>query len=194
MVAQDIIKKFELYVDDATELSSQDELDLLNKKYQEVCSDRPWEFLKKGYSNSINGTSIALPDDFQYILDTQVHGIVGRYVFVDEKYYQLVNFQDRSSYKNSGYCWVNLADETLEFSSSVSGTLTYDYVSFPEDLDATDEPIFPARYHHILYHLMASDDYAIQQFDKAKSYARENEQKAEKLLEQMAIWNASLQV
>lgn len=189
-----IISKFELYVDDGTELSATDELELLNKKYQEVCSIMPWEFLKKGFSGTISGTSIDLPTDFQYILETEVNATVGRFVFMGDRYFQLVNFQDRRLYQNSGYCWVNLGTSKLEFSESLSGTITYDYVHIPDDLELDDEPIFPKRFHHILYHLMASDDYAIQQFDKAKSYANENEAKAEKILEQMKIWNANLQV
>lgn len=47
MLASEIIAKFELYVDDSTELSTQEELDLLNKVYQKVADDRPWEILKK---------------------------------------------------------------------------------------------------------------------------------------------------
>jgi hypothetical protein len=39
---------------------------------------------------------------------------------------------------------------------------------------------------------MAVDDYAIQQFDKAKSYAGENQMKADDWLERMQIWNANL--
>lgn len=195
MISLKIIEKFELYVDDGTELSLSDELDLLNKKYQEVLSERPWEFLKKAFSGAINGTSIALPTDFQYILDTEVNASEGKFVFIGERYYEVVNFSDRRPYLNkSGYCWVNIASGLLEFSESVSGTLTYDYIYTPANLISTDEPIFPARFHDVIYHLMAADDYAIQQFDKAKSYASENANKAEKILEQMRFWNANLQV
>lgn len=193
MLVSEIISRFELWVDDGTELSSDEELDLLNKKYQEVCTLLPWEFLKTDFSGDINGTSIALPTDFQYILQTEVDGVAGRFVFIGDKYYQLVNYTDRRLYQHPGYCWVNLMAGMLEFSESVSGTVTYDYLSFPIDLTPADKPIFPDRFHHIIYHLMASDDYAIQQFDKAKSYANENEAKADKLLEQMKLWNANLQ-
>jgi hypothetical protein len=193
MTSEKIIEKFELYVDDATELSSTDELELLNKKYQEVCSERPWEFLKKAFSGFINGTSINLPTDFQYILDTEVNALQGKFVFVNERYFKVLNFSERRDYENKGgYCWLNMSNNTLEFSESVSGTLKFDYIYTPEDLDLDDEPIFPPRFHDVLAHLMASDDYMIQQFDKAKSYAGENEMKAEKILDQMRYWNSQL--
>lgn len=193
MTVEQIIKKFELFVDDGTELSAAEELDLLNDKYLEICSERPWEFLKKSFSGSINGTSITLPSDFQYILETEVNGVIGKFVFVGEKYYQLVCFQDRKNYENvGGYYWINIADKKLEFSESVSGTLTYNYLSIPNKLEAGESPIFPDRFHRAISYLMATDDYAIQQFDKAKSYAKENEEKAEKLLDQMRYWDANL--
>ena len=47
MTAQEIIAAFELKVDDSTELSTSEELALLNRVYQLVCDERPWEILKK---------------------------------------------------------------------------------------------------------------------------------------------------
>lgn len=191
----DIIKKFETYVDDGTELSSTDELDLLNKVYNKVWMDRPWEFAKKGFSSAINGTSLALPADFAYIImsSPDEYAEPQRIVWIDNSYYTVVNFSDRRNYQDrSGYCWVDVVSDTLEFSEVVSGTLTYDYVFVPADLTLTTGPAFPERFYPILYHLMAVDDYAIQQFDKAKSYAKENEIKAEDWLERMQIWNANL--
>ncbi len=194
-----IISKFELYVDDGTELSATDELELLNKKYQEVCSTMPWEFLKKefGANNTgiIAGLPVALPDDFQYIQETEFNGVVGKFVFVGDRCFKVVNFSDKHKYQGNNYCWVDIVNGKLVFNETenlIGKNLTYDYIYMPKDLEIDDEPVFPSRFHPILYHLMASDDYAIQQFDKAKSYANENEAKAEKLLEQMKIWNANL--
>lgn len=190
-----IIKKFETYVDDGTELSATDELDLLNKVYNKVWMDRPWEFAKKGYSVSINGVSIALPTDFSSIIETELNGEMKKVVYVGANYYRVVPFSERKNYQNrSGYCWLNMASSLLEFSESVSGTLTFDYIFVPADLTLTTGPAFPERFSHILYHLMAVDDYAIQQFDKARSYANENQAKADDWLERMQIWNALLLV
>lgn len=193
--AEKIIKKFQTYVDDGTELSPSDELDLLNKVYNQVWLDRPWSFSKKVYSNFINGTSISLPTEFAYILETEINGEQKKVIWIDNKYYEVVNFSDRRKYfTKGGYCWVDVASNKLEFTELVFGTLVYDYVFAPPPLLLTNEPLFPERFHHILYHLMAVDDYAIQQFDKAKSYAPENQMKADEWLNKMRFWDANLQV
>lgn len=195
MTGEQIIAKFRTWVDDGTELSATDELDLLNQVYLNVWLDRPWEFAKKGRSETINGTDIALPADFSHILETEVNEEQKKVVWVDDKYYEVINFSDRRNYTGKdGYCWVDIANNKLEFTKLVYGTLTYDYIYTPDDLTLSAEPAFPARFHHCIYHLMAADDYIIQQFDKARSYAKENEEKAQAWITKMAYWNASLQV
>lgn len=192
MTAQDIINRFQTQVDDATELSTDQELDLLNQKYFDVCNDRPWEFLKVGYSNSVNGTSIALPANFSYICSQNIiEEIPNKIVWVDNTYYPVVTFDDRYLYENRGvYVWVDLGASTLNFSTAVSGTLRYDYIKFPTTLTLADSPIFPAQYHAVLYHLMAVDDYFIQQFDKAKSYAPENQAMADNIMSKLRYWDS----
>ena len=203
MTADNIIKKFELYVDDATELLSDQELDLLNKIYRQVWTDRPWEFAKAGFSGTINGTNIDLPDDFAYIYENanytnnQSRGLVNnsaqKIVYVNDSPKILVNWSDRKQYTGrDGYCWVDIPNGKLYFGVSVNGNVTYDYIFFPEELDLNDEPLFPAMFHDVLYHGMASEDYIIQQFDKAKSYATENQSKYDSWLEKMAMWNQNL--
>lgn len=195
MIAEKIIQKFETYVDDGTELSLQDELDLLNKVYQLVCDDRPWLFLRKEYNVFINGTEINLPPDFGNITETEVNGEMKKVVWIEDKAYELINFSDRRNYRaRAGYCWINLANNTIEFTEMLFGNLSMDYVFIPEELKINYEPVFPLRFQHALYHLMASDDYIIQQFDKARSYADENRQKAEELLTRMRLWDTNLQV
>jgi len=186
MIGSELIAKFETQVDDITELSASDELDLLNKVYNDVWSDRPWEFTKKGFSGAISGTSIALPSDFAYIFGDE------KIVKVGTVKYTLVSWSERADYDSAGYCWVDIVNSLLVFSSSVSGTVTYDYIFFPADLTLATSPAFPATFHHILYHLMAMEDYIIQQSDKAKSYAPENQAQADKWMTKLRYWNANL--
>jgi len=203
MMTQEIIKRFELYVDDGTELSSQEELDLFNQKYTDVWTNRPWEFAKKPFSSAISGVSVSLPDDFAYITengqytDVSMNDVNGnsapKIIWIGSNKYQLVNWSDRKQYEGkSGYCYVDIRNLLLTFTESVSGTVEFDYVFFPESLGLSDEPLFPAAYHQVLVHLMATDDYIIQQFDKAKSYSAENQEKANYWLEKMQLWNANL--
>jgi hypothetical protein len=52
--------------------------------------------------------------------------------------------------------------------------------------------VFPERFEPVLFHGMCVDDYMIQQSDKLKSYARENQAKYEQKLSDMRMWNAKL--
>lgn len=203
MKTQDIIAKFRTWVDDGSELSAQDELDLLNKVYRLVWTKKAWEFSKKDYSANISGTEVSLPTDFAYICenasftDNQTNNLIGnstpKIVWVGTTYYIVINWSDRMQYDGKqGYCYIDIRNKKLKFTTNVSGLCRYDYVFFPDDLELDDEPLFPAAYHHCLYHLMAADDYVIQQFDKAKSYSEENQARAEYWMEEMAIWNANL--
>lgn len=190
--ARDIIKKFEAYVDDTTELSTASELDLLNKIYRQVWTDRPWEFAKKEFSGLISGTEIDLPSDFSYIYSKDPQNN-DELVYVDDKPVMLVGWSDRKQYEGKiGYCWVDIPNNKLCFSTPQNGTVKYDYIFFPPDLGLDDTPLFPAAFHDVLYHGMASEDYIIQQFDKAKSYSAENMALYNQWLTKMALWNANL--
>ena len=203
MLVSKIIQKFNTWVDDGTELSDSDELDLFNKVYKDIWTAYSWEFSKKSFSGFLTGTTIALPSDFAYIAENAKYTDISsknyiedqapKLVWVGNSYYRLINYSDRKQYENrEGYCYVDIVNDNLVFTTSVSGTVEYDYVYFPEDLTLTDSPAFPEAYQPALYHLMASDDYIIQQFDKAKSYSQENEQKAINYIDKMKIWNANL--
>lgn len=208
MDAQDIITKFELFVDDMTELSTQEELDLLNKIYQRVCMYKPWEFLKKTASGTLSTTVpyVTLPDDFSFLLennkwsDTNIgvpNTTPAKVVFIGTNFtpYEIVNWSDRRQYRtNKNVAYLDLPNNRLVFPVQPTSADTYefDYMSVPEPLIITDTPIIPARFVDILYHGMCAEDYIIQQSDKARSYQKENEAKYTDYLSQMNYWNANL--
>src|ERR1035437_491659 len=70
---QTIVNRFHLYCGDQSELSKQDELDLLNKCYDDVLNQRPWSFLKTSATGTIltdaNGAYITIPTDFRYFIE-----------------------------------------------------------------------------------------------------------------------------
>lgn len=208
MTANDIIATFELYVDDTTELSSAEELALLNKVYHEVCDDRAWEFLKKQAAGTMaSTTTITLPTDFGFFTDTllrtdnsddfdanarpvavRVNGNINL---------QVVNWSDRRQYENaSGYCYLDVAAGVIRTTTAQPAGATYDfdYKAVPADLTGLDSPVFPARYHVMLAHKMAVDDMIIQLFDKARSYQSENLARGNSLFQQLCKWNADLQL
>ncbi len=159
----DIISKFETYLDDLTELSSQEELELANKIYQEICNDRPWMFLRNPGIGTISvGTdiygspqaTIALPSDFRELAINNLstdgtvstdNGQAAKVVFVSCKNgvytpYQVVNYNDRRQYLNTmGSCWIDPTISKIVFATVPNVTdLTYefDYIKVPADLTA----------------------------------------------------------
>lgn len=213
MDAEEIITKFELQVSDLTELATQEELDLLNEIYvTDICSDRPWEFLKteKTGSLSLDGTTglyyATLPDDFSYICenDQYTDNTIGidnnaspKVIFIGTAFqpYQLVNYSDRVKYRNvSAVCWVDLNANRIYFPVAPSDTsyYKYDYIKVPDDLALGDTPIFPARFHKMIAYAMAMDNDILQLSAKAQSYLPENKSKFQQKFDAMALWNANL--
>lgn len=206
MTASEIIAKFELYVDDTTELSTSEELALLNKIYQKVCDDRPWEFLKKEASGTMaTTTTITVPSDFGYFVENRSYTDNSEYPVYNAKptgilingtkWLQVVNWSDRRQYANAnGYAYYDARQGTITstYAQPAGATYSFDYKMIPTDLLIGGTPSFPSRYHDVIYHGMCVDDMVIQLFDKARSYAGENQAMYQSYLASMALWNANL--
>ena len=199
MITSEIIQKFELLVDDSTELSTSEEIALANKVYQKICDDRNWEFLKKEATGSVNGTEITLPDDFSHVLNnyeetannTEVNtNQRPAVVFVANNPYLIINWSDRKKNNQVRFCYVDLASNKIKFSESVSGNYSFDYKYVPEDLTLSTSPVFPVRFHDAIAHGMAVEDMICQLFDKARSYAQENQAIYNEIKTRMAYWNS----
>lgn len=205
MTATQIISKFELYVGDTTELSTSDELDLLDKVYQQICAERPWEFTKKEKTGTMDTTtSITLPSDFSYLPEnlsytdisiTSNNNAKPVVVLVNSSPFQVVNWSDRRQYQNTNnVCYLDIVNGKIMFpvAQAAGATYSFDYCFVPTKMGLSDSPIFPERFQSALYHGMAVDDMVIQLFDKARSYARENQLAYLNAVQQMAYWNANL--
>lgn len=204
MTKGDIITKFELYMDDTTELSSQEESDLFDKIYSKVCDERPWQFARSAGTGttSISVPYIALPSDFSYIANDGNRTDIASYaegpiVFVGPNLspYRVINFSDRRQYTDQdGYVYVDIANLRLYFTKQPASALAveFDYQAVPASLTTTQSPAFPARFHDVLYHGMCSDDFIIQQSDKAKSYASEHKGAYDGYISRMALWDSRL--
>lgn len=202
MTGSEIIAKFELQVDDSTELSSSEELDLANKIYQQVCSFRPWEFLKATKTGSIVAGQITLPTDFAYFAnnyqstDSNVatESITApKVVFVgtDLTPYRVINFSDRRQYANQNVCYVDPTDSKIKFIvTPTATTYEFDYIKVPAALTTSTSPVFPERFHDVIVYGMASDDYVIQQSDLTKGFTQANSKRYQDVLNDMSFWHA----
>jgi hypothetical protein len=210
MIASEIITQFELQVSDVTELSTSEELIILNRIYQRVCNDRPWEFLKTNATGTMSGSGtdgfyITLPDDFAHFYEndnwtdnaysTQINS-VPKVIFVGTNYapYKIVNYSDRRKYLGSaGYAYVDLANRKIVFTGiPVSTTYSMDYIKIPATLVAGSTPLIPTRFQEVLVYGMATENDVLQLSEKAKSYAPENLNLYNSYLEDLALWNANL--
>lgn len=207
MNAAQIIAKFELKVDDTTELSSVEELALLNRIYQFICDDRPWEILKKeGSGTMLTTTTITKPADFAHFVEnmnytdnsisTEENSKPTGILINGVKWLKIINFSDRRQYANQdGYAYLDLTQDKIvtTYPQPSGATYSFDYKRVPDDLTLGTSPVFPDRFHDIFVFAMAVDDMATQLFDKARSYAQENQGQMNSYLQRMAMWNANLQ-
>lgn len=201
-ITQTLIENFETYVDDTSELSSAQELTLANKIYRKVLNAKVWEFLKKEYTGTTSGATITLPADFVVLLNnysytdnTIEQG--GKYVFIGTNLtpYKVVNWSDRKQYRTTKQvCYIDIVAGTLNFPVTPDSGLavSFDYIYKPADLTLITSPVFPSDFHDIIYHGMAVDDYIIQQFDKARSYAGENKTMYDQYLADLSSYNGKL--
>lgn len=204
MTKSEIIIKAQLYLDDTSELSTQEFSDLFDKIYRRINSDRPWEGTKKEASTTTSTTVsyVSLESDFLYLTANNNYTDSSYeadrpvvYRGTDYSPYQVVSWSDRRRYRNAeGYAYVDFANSRLYFTKqpTVAEAVEYDYHAQQAALATGEEPWFPAEYHDMIYHFMVADDFMIQQSDKAKSYARENLQMAQDYLDRMVYWNAQL--
>ena len=199
MLASEIITRFELFMDDGTELSSAESLIVLNKISQLVANTNNWEILKQGYSGTGTGTTVAFPTRFSHLVDNANYSSDNDYangtvIFVDDAPYKVVSWSDRKQYEGqSDKAYLDMANSNLVFTSSVAGkTVEFDYIQYPATYTASDTVWIPDRFADILYHGMCADDYVIQQSDKAKSYRDEHLNAYKMWLNEMKSWNFKL--
>lgn len=207
----EIITKFELQVSDVTELSTSEELMVLNRVYNRVMDSRPWEILKTTTTGTVTtdatGSYITLPSDFSYfyenmnwtdnVISTEINQAPKCvWIIQNNNYipYVIVNYADRIQYSNRGqYCYLDIANSKLVFCSTpITTSYVMDYIKVPAVLLAGSTPIIPTRYQDILVYGMAVEDSILQLSPKAKSYAPENLNLYNNYLADMALWNSNL--
>ena len=212
MTSTELITTFELQVSDISELSTSEELLILNRINQRVCAQRSWEFLKTSATGTLagsgtDGSYITIPTNFSSFsenlnytnnsISTQTNS-APKVIFLGDKYSPtfLVNYSDRRQYLgNTGYAFLDLANDKIVFTGEpVLRSYDFDYIKTPATLTASDTPEIPSRFQDILVYGMAAEDSILQLSPKATSYANENRAMYEQYMTDMAYWNAQLQL
>lgn len=205
MTKLEIITKATLYLDDTSELSTQEFSDLFDQKYRVINSDRPWEGTKAEGTGttSISVPYVTLASDFLYLTqnynytDSVAYESSRPVVFVGSTFdpYQVVSWSDRRRYRDQdGFAYIDFSLGRLVFTKqpTTAKAVEYDYHKQMPVLTDNDEPWFPEEFHDALYHAMCIDDFVIQQSEKAQSYKSEHEEKYKQAMDRMALWNANL--
>lgn len=198
----DIQKDFRLFMDDTSDLSSSEEISLMDKIYQLVSQEMDWEKLKKPYSGTTSGTTLALPTGFSGLSENADYSENGEYgnapvIYVGDDYtpYKVVSFSDRRMYRDQGnIAYIDIANDNLVFATDPGvKAVEYDYMEEPTALSDTDDTFwFPDKFAHILYHGMCADSFVIQQSEKARSYRDEHLSSYNMFLNNMKSWNFKL--
>jgi hypothetical protein len=204
MTKQEIITRFNLFIDDMSDLSSTEESQLFDKQYRKINASRPWEGTKAEGSTTTSTSLqyVTLASDFLYLTPNANHtdssyASERPVVFRGSDYrkYEVVSWSDRRQYRESDkHAWIDFPNLRLYFSKvpTTVEAVEYDYNKQMPALELNESPWFPEEYQDALYHMMCADSFVIQQSDKAKSYRNENEKIAKDIVEQMAYWNSQL--
>ena len=209
MNTQQIIDEiFSVYIDDSTELSTEQEVALADRVHKKICREAPFEFLKKTASGNLSSTVpyVALPTDFSFFSENNMStdnsvGIENnaspKVVFVGTEYtpYQIINFSDRRYYRNkNGYAYLDLANDRLVFTIQPTEAKSYefDYIRVPTTLTADGTPELPEQFHPLIAWGMVTDGFIIQLFEKARSYQLENQAKYNSDMADLKYYNSEL--
>lgn len=201
MNGQAIIDQFNLYVDDSSELSSAEELMLLNKIYRQVLDEKDWAFLRRSFTGQTSASVayINLPDDFKnitvnYYEDQEPDQVV----FVGPNFdrYKVIPFSERRNYRDTDrYCYLDMPNKRLYFTKQPTSVkdIEFDYIYAPADLDLNTPPVFDTLgtlgHAPIIGHGMVVDFYSIEQTEKGRAYYNENVNAYNKILRRMTNIN-----
>lgn len=199
MIASNIIARFQLQVDDASELSTDESLALANEVYSDVCNDRDWEWLKSTVtgSTSISVPYVSLPSNFKQVIpNKENHSVV--FVGTDYQEYLIVPFSSRRDYRDQdGYCYVDMVNRRLYFTKQPTSVKTYefDYIALPTALTISTAPIVTTdQFGTLIAYGMAAKFNPIEQTDKTVSYQRENQTEYLKMLSDFRLEDANIKL
>lgn len=193
-----IISRFNLQVDDASNLSTDEELALANEVYFDIASDRQWEWLKTTFTD-VTSTSlpyINLPANFKEMTQNMNNESV---VFVGDDFseYKVIPFSSRREYRGlGGYCYLDVPNQRLYFTLQPTEVkaIEFDYIKRPAALTLSTEPLFNSR-HEIISYGMATKFVNIDQEDKNKSsYQKENKVEYDKFMSDMRMEDANIKL
>ncbi len=199
MLTSNILKRFELQVDDSSELSSDEELALANEIYSDIQNDRDWEWLKTTYTGNTSTSipTVTLPTNFKKVIPNKDNRSV---IFIGTDYseYEVIPFSSRRDYRNmSGYCYIDIPNNNLVFTLQPTEVkqIEYDYIKRASDLTTATEPLVTTnQFGNLIAYGMSAKFNPIELTDKAVSYRRENTFEYLKILSDLQLEDANIKL
>jgi hypothetical protein len=182
MTITQILNSFHIFTDDMSELSTEEEIVVLNKAVQTILNDRQWEFMRKTYTGSVANSEITIPSDFNMFMpnfndNTEVNYPLQSVVYISNdktKYMPHIPYGSRNQ-KQGAY--IDKQNGKIKFTEILTnGTqIEFDYNYTPVPISTINDTIpLPQEVHHYLGQIMAIDDDIIQKSEKARSNIDQN--------------------
>ena len=200
LTGQQIIERFELYTDDTTDLSSDEELTLANDKLRLVYMEQPWEFLRRKKTGSVESDGkITVPTDFDELMenyseDPTISEPLLKVIFIRSQRspYFFVPMGQRNANQFSNVCWIDPSDGKINFAQSpgTGASYEFDYKTSPDDIAVGTSPKLPPEYHPMIVFLMLIDEEIIKKSEKARSSMQENAVQYQKYLKNLKLRDA----
>ena len=199
MTGENILLRFQEQIDDATELSSVEELALANEVYIDVSNDREWEWLKTTATGTTS-TSVdylALESDFKQVIPNKDRRSI---VFVGTDYqeYLIIPFSARRDFRDQdGFCYIDTPNQRLVFTlqPTEAKAIEYDYIKRPTLLTTSTEPLVTTdQFGNLIAYGMAAKFNPIELSDKSDSYRKENQEEYRKILTDLQLEDANVKL
>ncbi len=198
LTGQQIIDRFELYTDDTTDLSSDEELILANDKLRLIFMEQPWEFLRRKKAGNIESDGkITPPSDFDELMenyseDPSVGEPITKVVYVGRAPFLVVPMGQRNANNYSNVCWIDPTDGKINFAQNpgVGAAYEYDYKTSPDDITVATSPKLPPEYHPMVVFSMLIDEEIIKKSEKARSSMQDNAVQYQRYLKNLKLRDA----
>ena len=200
LTGQQIIERFELYTDDTTDLSSDEELILANDKLRLIYMEQPWEFLRRKKTGVVESDGkITVPVDFDELMenyseDPTISEPLLKAIFVGRQRspYFFVPMGQRNANQFSNVCWIDPSDGKINFAQSpgTGASYEFDYKTSPDDIVVGTSPKLPVEYHPMIVFSMLIDEDIIKKSEKARSNMQDNAVQYQRYMKNLKLRDA----
>lgn len=199
LTGQEIIQRFEIYTDDTTELSSDEEIMLANDKLRVIYMEQPWEFLRRSKTGAIESDGkITVLSDFDELMenysdDPSINEPLQKVIYIGNKQpYFFIPMGQRNANQSSNVCWYDPSTNKINFASSPGAGVAYeyDYKISPDDITVNTSPKLPAEYQLMLVFAMLIDEEIIKKSEKARSNMEINQVQYQRYMKNLKLRDA----